>query len=270
MMMLYRQSYLPLGLMLLITLALLKLPARTALQAKLAVSGLFLPLFALTASAQDLGDKVGSSMVSGPELARQLKEMRRDNDALKLRLLEARAILIENQRLRSALQMQSASPWTFQTARVIGRDPANWWRSIRINVGLRHGISTNAPVLTADGLVGRVAELGYDHSRVVLIGDPDCGVSALIEETRDHGVIRPDSASPLDNILVDMRFLSRNSPLRAGQRVVTSGLGGVFPKQIFIGQVVDFHSVDFGLYNEARVRVAANLNALEEVWVMTP
>jgi len=269
-MMLNRQPYLPLGLMLLISLALLKLPARTALQAKLAVGSLFLPLFALTASAQELGDKAGSLMVSHTELARQLDTLRRENEALKLRLREAQGILLENQRLRTALQVRGENPRPMRLARVTGRDPANWWRSIRINLGLRDGIPTNAPVVTPEGLVGRVAEVGYDHARVVLLGDPDCGVSVLIQETRDHGVISPDSANPIDNILVEIRFLSRNSTLRAGQRVVTSGLGGIFPKDILIGQVVDFHSVDFGLYNEARVRVAAPLNALEEVWVLTP
>jgi rod shape-determining protein MreC len=65
-------------------------------------------------------------------------------------------------------------------------------------------------------------------------------------------------------------YLPRNSHLRAGQKVVTSGEGGIFPKNIVVGQLVDFRSVDYGLYNEARVKLAVRMNTLEEVWVKLP
>lgn len=264
-----RQPYIPLGFVIVFSLVMLRLPGRTAAQIKLAISGLFLPLFGLSASAGHLTGQATHALVPRAELDRQLHDLRRQNDELRLQLSQANAALAENARLRQALQFSSRVPWKLKLARVVGRDPANWWRTLRIDVGLREGVPTNAPVLTAEGLVGRVAQLGYTYSQVVLLGDPDCRVSALVEETRDHGVISPDSASPLDNILVDLSYLSRNSPLKAGQRVVTSGLGGIFPKGILIGQVVDFHSVDFGLFIQARVRVATKLNALEEVWVIT-
>jgi len=92
----------------------------------------------------------------------------------------------------------------------------------------------------------------------------------MIEETRENGVIAPSSASPLDNTLVELGFLSRNSKLAPGQRVITSGIGGLFPKGIFVGQIVDWKSVGYGLYNEARVKVQVNMNTLEEVWVRMP
>jgi len=263
-----RQPYIPLGIAVVLSLGMLKLPGRTASQLKLAINGLFLPLFGLTASAQQALRQGAQTIVPRTQLNRELENQRRENQQLRLQLTQAQAALTENQRLRNALGLANRLPWKLKLTRVVGRDPANWWRTIRIDAGLRDGIPTNAPVLTAEGLVGRVSELGYSHSQVVLLGDPDCRVSALIEESRDHGVIAPNSSSPLDNILVDMSFLSRNSPLKAGQRVVTSGLGGIFPKGIVIGQIVDFHSVDFGLYIEARVRVATKLNALEEVWVL--
>ena len=92
----------------------------------------------------------------------------------------------------------------------------------------------------------------------------------MIEETRDHGVIAPASSSALDNILVDLSFLSRNSLVIPGQRVITSDYGGIFPKGILVGKIADSRSVGFGLYMEARVAVAAKLNALEEVFVKLP
>ena len=162
--------------------------------------------------------------------------------------------------------------WNLKPARVVARDPANWWRNIKIDLGLRDGITTNAPVLTPDGLVGRVSEPGYTQSRVVLVGDPDCRVAVVLEgETRDNGIIAPTSSSPLDITIVDLGYLSRTSPLRPGQKVYTSGVeGGIFPKGNLVGTIIDFRTVDFGLYNEARVKLAVNMNALEDVFVIAP
>jgi len=102
-----------------------------------------------------------------------------------------------------------------------------------------------------------------------LVGDPNCKVSALVEnEARDTGVLGP--AGPLENDLVILRYLPRSATVKPGQTVVTSGLGGVFPKGIPVGQVVDTRPVEHGLYLEARVRLAVNPNALTEVWVLWP
>ena len=179
-------------------------------------------------------------------------------------------MLRENERLRALYGWTKVSPWKVKLARVIARDPANWWRNIHIDLGQRDGLRTDLPVLTADGLVGRVAEVGEARSRVVLVGDPNCRVAALALEGRvavDNGVISGGS-SVVDPSLVELSYLSRNSGLKPGQMIVTSGLGGVFPKGIPIGHLVDFRSIEYGLYTEARVKLAVNLNQLEEVWVM--
>jgi rod shape-determining protein MreC len=101
----------------------------------------------------------------------------------------------------------------------------------------------------------------------VLLGDPNCKVSArVLNPARDTGVI--GGSGPLDSELVDLSYLSRNSELKPGQNVVTSGLGGIFPNDIPIGKVIDSHTEEYGLYTVARVKLAANLSALEEVWVL--
>ena len=266
-----RPHLIALGVVVVVTVVLLKLPSRTASQLKLAISGLFLPLFGLSGTAQDGTEKAGNSVVPRAELIKELDRLRRENSALRARQLQADELARENARLRQYVGWGKQFPWQVKLARVIARDPANWWLTIKIDAGLRQGITTNSPVISPEGfLVGRVSDVGFEQSQAVLLGDPDCRVSVMVEETRDTGVITPASSSPLDNIIVDLSYLSRNSPLRPGLRVVTSGLGGVFPKGIVVGTIVDFRSVDFGLYNEARVKVAARLNALEEVCVILP
>jgi rod shape-determining protein MreC len=265
-----RPHYIILGVVILLTVVVLKLPSGTATQLKLAISGLFLPLFGLSDSAQRLGEKAGNALVPRSELIRQLDQLQKENQELKIRAMQAQEAERENGRLRQYFNFSKQDRWKLKLARVVAKDPANWWRTIKINLGSRDGVATNSPVLAADGLVGRVSEVGFAQSQVVLLGDPDCRVAVMIEDTRDNGVIAPSSSSPLDNTLVDLTYLSRSSPLKAGQRVLTSGLGGVFPKDILVGQIVDFRTIDYGLYNEARVKLEVKMNTLEEVWVKLP
>ena len=269
--MLNRRYFIALGVVVVMTLVLLKLPIRATNQLKLALSGFFLPLHGLFSSGGRLGDKAANAVVSKTELVRQLEKSERENQELKIRLGQADELARENARLRQYLAFPKQPGWKLKLVRVVGRDPANWWRTMRVDAGTRDGVIGNLPVLTADGLVGRVGEVSYTESQVILLGDPACRVAAMIEEPpREHGVIAPASPNPFDNTLVDLSYLSRNSKLSPGQRVITSGIGGVFPKGILIGQVVDSKSVGYGLYNEARVKVEVRMNTLEEVWIKMP
>jgi rod shape-determining protein MreC len=270
--MLKRPHYIALGVVILITIAVLKLPSRAATNLRLAVSSMFLPLFGLAGSTQDLVEKSSYAALPRGELIRQIEALQKEKQEARLRLMQADEAMRENMRLRDQFGIQRQYPWKLRLARVAARDPANWWRTIQIDLGSRDGVVTNAPVLTAEGLVGRVSEVGFAQSRVVLLGDPDCRVSVLVgdDKSREQGVIAPASSSPLDDTLVELSYLSGNSKLSAGQTVVTSGHGGVFPPGIVVGQIADFRSVSYGLYKEALVRLAVKMNRLQEVWVKMP
>jgi rod shape-determining protein MreC len=270
--MLKRPHYIALGVVILLTFGVLKLPSQAAANLKLAISSLFLPLYGLAGSTQELAIRTTYAMVPRGELIRQIDSLQRDKEETRVRLMQADEAMRENARLRDHFGIARQFPWKPLPARVSSRDPANWWKSITIDRGSRDGVRTNCAVVTADGLVGRVVEVGYTHARVVLIGDPDCRVSVMVgdERNREQGVIDPSSSSPLDSALVELSYLSRNAKLAAGQVVVTSGLGGVFPKGIVVGHIADFRSVGFGLYKEAMVRLAVKMNQLELVFVLNP
>ena len=270
--MLKRPHYIALGVVVFLTVLLLKLPARTAVNIKLAVSGFFLPLFGAAGSIDELSVKSSYAVLPRGELIRQIQQLQGEKQESQIRLMQADEALRENARLRQQLGLSGQIPWKKRVARVVGRDPANWWRTIKIDVGSRDGVVTNATVLAAEGLVGRVSQIGYAHSQVVLVGDPDCRVTVLVgdDKNREQGVIAPTSSSPLDETLVELNYLSRNSKLAAGQLVVTAGHHGIFPKGIVVGQIADFRSVGYGLYKEAYVRLAVKMNQLEEVWVLMP
>jgi rod shape-determining protein MreC len=262
-----RPYYIALGIVVLVTLVVLRLPARTTSQLKLAISGLFLPFFGLATSTEKLAQKAGDAIAPRSALLAQIDQLQTENRELKLRLAQWDVAAKENERFRKYYAWEKQAPYKHKLARVIGRDPANWWRTLRIDKGLRDGVTTNCAVFTTEGLVGRISEAGFAQSQVVMLGDPNCRVAVLVDESRDHGIIAPASSSPLDPALVDLSYLPRQSQLRAGQRIVTSGEGGIFPPGILVGYLVDFRSIGYGLYQEARVKLSVRMNALEEVFV---
>ncbi|HXP61434.1 MAG TPA: rod shape-determining protein MreC [Dongiaceae bacterium] len=264
-----RPTYIVVSLVVLLTLIVLNLPSHTKGRLKLGIGSLFLPLLGLAGSSQHFtGAMVDRVAPPRGELLRQNEAMSREIQGLRFEKLEASALSRENARLRQLLGWQAQQPRKHKLASVVLRDPSNWWRSIQIDLGSRDGIGANQAVVSPEGaLVGRTSFVGLTRSQVVLLGDPNCHVAALVEnESRDNGVI--GASGPMDSGFVELGYLSRNADLKPGQLVKTSGLGGIFPKDILIGQIVDTQPIEYGFGTVARVKLAVNLDALEEVWVV--
>jgi rod shape-determining protein MreC len=264
-----RKHYFALAAVTLVAVLVLSLPRYAVSRLKLAVGSWFLPMFGLASAAEQLPADLADSVLPRRELLAEIDRLRKENAQLDSQLLQASAIERENDRLRTSLGWQRQIPWKLKLANVVTRDPANWWRSVEIDLGSRDGLRNELPVLTSDGLVGRVASVGFTHSQVVLVGDPNCRVSVMVENSaHDMGVLT--ASGPLDNSLVQLGYLASSANLKSGQNVVTSGLGGVFPQGIPVGRIVDAQPVEYGLSIEARVKLNANLGSLEQVWVLFP
>jgi rod shape-determining protein MreC len=210
-----------------------------------------------------LGDLI-PVVQSRRQLAKQNDQLRSDNDVLRQ---QSRAIVetgLENQRLRQLLAMKERLPHKTVAARVIGRDASNWWKSIQIDRGSDDGLRDNLAVLNADGLVGKTISVTRGEARVLLITDPNCKASAVIQETRDTGVV---AGSGSDCV---MTYVSREAKIKPKQVVITSGLGGVFPKGILIGTVTGTEmNQQTGMYQDIQIKPSVDFNKLEEVIVIT-
>jgi rod shape-determining protein MreC len=262
-----QKNYLALGAVVFVAVVLLSLPTRATARLKLAVGSWFLPLFGLASAAQQLPADLADSVLPRRELLKQIDTLRRENQQFKEQQIQTVAIARENEQLRALFNWQKQAAWKLKLANVVMRDPANWWRTVQIDLGSRDGIQTNLPVLTADGLIGRVSSVSLVSSQVTLIGDPNCRVSVLVENvSHDMGVLT--ASGPLDTSLVQLSYLASSANLKPGQNVLTSGLGGIFPRGIPVGKVVDAQAIEFGLATEARVKLNASLGALEQVWVL--
>ena len=178
----------------------------------------------------------------------------------KTRLME---LTMENARLRQLLGFKAKTPLPAVPAQVVGRDPTNWFKSVLINKGKKDGVAPRAAVVTHAGLVGRVIELGERAAKVLLVTDQASRVAVLIQRTRAEGIVAGDGRESLR-----VEYLSRLADVRVGDVVISSGLGGVFPKGLKVGEVIAVEKKDYGLFQTVRVAPGADLSRLEEVLVL--
>ena len=119
----------------LLVVIVLTLPGKTTSQIKLAISSLFLPFFGLASSVEHAAERAGNQLLPRRALLRQRDQLRQENQQLHFQLLQTEGAQQENAKYRQLLGFQKQSPWKLKAARVIGRDPANWWRTIKIDFG---------------------------------------------------------------------------------------------------------------------------------------
>ena len=269
----YKSQQTAVGAVLLTVFLLLVMPESARARLKSAIGALFLPVIGISTTGQVALESLGQLGASGSESSPTNQALGQAPDVLpSLADLQIENALLREEinQFRDANDLERRIPWESKLVRVVGRDPFNWWRRIKINLGSNKGIRFNQPVISAKGnLVGRVSEIGPLTSWVVLAGDPNCRFSALIKESRSQGGIVSPLQYSSDPRVVELTYLPNDVELRPGQAVVTSGLGGGFPKEIPVGLVVDSWISKDGLYMEARVKLHANLNQLEIVRVLT-
>jgi len=269
----YKSQQTAVGAVLLTVFLLLVMPESARARLKSAIGALFLPVIGISTTGQVALESLGQLGASGSESSPTNQALGQAPDvppSLADLHVENALLREEINQFRDANDWERRIPWESKLVRVVGRDPYNWWRRIKINLGSNKGIRFNQPVISAKGnLVGRVSEVGPLTSWVVLAGDPNCRFSALIKESRSQGGIVSPRQYNSDPRVVELTYLPNDVELRPGQAVVTSGLGGGFPKEIPVGLVVDSWISKDGLYTEARVKLHANLNQLETVRVLT-
>jgi rod shape-determining protein MreC len=160
-------------------------------------------------------------------LREEIKWLRQENH----RYLEA---YLQYQRLQRLLNFREQTPFNVIAAEVIGRNSHSWTEIIYLNRGTRDNVAKGFPVVTHDGLVGQVIHAAPTISQVMLLTDFRSGVDALVQRTRASGVVAGRGRNA-----AELKFLPVGADLQPGDRLVSSGMGGVFPKGLVIGEVLD-------------------------------
>jgi rod shape-determining protein MreC len=190
--------------------------------------------------------------------------LQREMATLRRRLDQLQEQALETQRLERLLAMRQTSKTEFLTARVVGKDATNWFKSLVLDRGSLEGVRRNQPVLAPDGLVGRVVEVTPISARVQLVTDPVNAVGGLIQRTRVTGIVSGNLGAG-----ARVRYLPLMANVVVGDEVVTSGMGGVFPKGISIGRITAVERRSGALFQEATLQPAVDLSRLEEVLILT-
>ena len=184
----------------------------------------------------------------------------------------------ENDALRRSLAFRAGNRQRLVAAEVVGRgDISGWWQKLRLDKGLADGVTTNRPVITAEGLVGRTLSVSDHTAEVLLVSDPTCRVACKFSRTGAFGVGQGGGVSltgrPRLEMLcaplpVEVQFVDRRADILAGDEVVTSGLGGVFPEGLAVGRVVSRATDKSGLFQRAQLVPSADLARLRYVFVI--
>ncbi len=199
-----------------------------------------------------------------------LRHVREDNKRLqgqaatmerRIQQLEEQAL--ETQRLQRLLALRESAGVDSLAARVVGKDATNWFKTILVDRGSLAGVKRNMPVVSPDGLVGRVLEVTPTTAKVQLVTDPMSAVGGLIQRTRVTGIVSGGLA-----VGARVRYLPLLADVTVGDELITSGMGGVFPKGIPIGRITAVERKSGALFQEAALQPAADLSRLEHVLIL--
>jgi rod shape-determining protein MreC len=196
----------------------------------------------------------------------------------------------ENVRLREMLGFQAASQYELLPCRVVSREPNSWWTSVQVNVGDKnnnelykkfHGkysLTSDQPVVSPRGVVGKTGVVSHDVTDVILMVDRNCAISATIENPtdparHDHGIVQGEGNFEEGKPRVQVTYLPKDSEVGVGQFIVTSGLGPYFPAGLRLGTIVEVPPLNntfptFGLYRQAIIEPTADLNQLDELFIV--
>ncbi|MGQ9709698.1 MAG: rod shape-determining protein MreC [Anaerolineae bacterium] len=234
---------------------------------------------AATALVRGIGD-LSQTVRAVRDLRARVAELEEQVNALTIENVRLREYEAEAVQLRGLLGFVEANPtWAFLGADVVGRsacintpcgdvvgqEPNPYLRYITINVGQADGVAVGMPVVTGGAvLVGRVAETGLHTSKVRLVTDTGHSVAAILQQSRATGLLVGQADGSLR-----MVYIPQEDTVQVGDVVLTSGLGGGFPRGLVLGQVIQVIKQDFALFQEAVVNPAVDYRRVELTLVVT-
>lgn len=201
-------------------------------------------------------------------LAEENQTLRANIDELRQNELTITEIMAENIRLRAMLEYKKGTPqFDFITAAVIARDPGMWTNIMMINRGSNDGLTRDMPVVTPQGLVGNIVQVSASTAKIQLLLDPRSAVGSLVQrpESRVAAVVEGNGISPMAPRMVN---LARDADIIRGDKIITSGFGGIYPKGLLVGEVMDIVNDEGGLLKYAVLKPVVDFDRLEEVMVI--
>ena len=219
-------------------------------------------------------NKTSQSLKEGADTVRGFGGLAEKNSRLSEEVIYLQARLVqlenleqENRHLQDQLDFFNRQQHSFIPCQVTARTISGWWQSVRLDKGRTQGVEASRAVISPDGLVGRTDEVSSHTAEVLLLSDPACKVSARVNRTGSFGLVTGRGLNAQGYPVARMQFIHKDSPVQAGDTVVTSGLGGVFPKDILIGYIESVGMEETGLYQYADIIPKAVTELMDVVFV---
>lgn len=216
-----------------------------------ALSTIFFPAQYIIASIDDYYGKSSEN-----------EKLKRENAELRVELYRAKEGLKELSRLHELVRFEDTWDYPIVTARVVGRNPGRFLTTFVINRGKHHGLKEEMPVFSMRGLVGKISKVEWKHATVQLLVDPNLKLSVMEKRTRAVGILEFVNGRNLS------AMIPTNAGVKMGDTLITSGLGGIYPKGIEVGVVNDIHKSDLEVMRNMEVLPFQEFSLLEEVFVM--
>jgi rod shape-determining protein MreC len=199
-----------------------------------------------------------------------LLTVREEKERLWQELQECRATAYANRgavalnaRLRKLLDFKQSSGQPTITARIIGKDPSLWFRSVIIDRGLSDGVDKGMPVVTGEGIVGQVYASSTDYSKVLLAIAPSSAIDVLLQGSRVRGILKGTGKN-----VYNLEYILKKIEVSEGDRVVTAGYGGMFPTGLPVGMVSKVTRKRRGMFLKIEVVPAVDFKTLENLLVI--
>jgi rod shape-determining protein MreC len=217
---------------------------------------------------------IGSSGVGLFQHIANLRSAAAENEQLRARVAElenemreARSARDENRRLETLLNLREANEYQIVPARVIARDPSAWFGTLTVNRGSRAGIETGMPVVTPEGIVGRVITVSPWTSQVMLITHERAGAGAVVGQLGASNALGAIKGLGRNNLL-EMNYVSGLEEVSEGDYVTTTGQDRIYPPGLNVGQVVSVERGTATVTHKILIRPGANLDSLQTVAVL--
>ncbi len=183
---------------------------------------------------------------------------------LQTQVIQLQQQLKDTEVLAALVDFSQSNPESiYKAASVIGRDPSPFLHYIIINVGSNDGVKRGMPVVTNQGLVGRIDAVVADAARVQLVSDPSSAVNVRLQNADTDALLMGSVTGDLD-----LGMISQDINVQEGDVILTSGLGGAYPADLLVGQLINLRKLDYELFQKASVQSAVDFSRLEIVLVI--
>jgi len=201
-------------------------------------------------------------LVSVAEENARLREKAQQTAALQHRNEE---LMQTNERLSKLLSLHRDLRQPGVAAQVVGKDPSPWFQTVLVDKGRQDGVDIGYPVINPEGIVGLVVEAGGNSAKVMLITDPNSAVDAVLQKSRARAIIKGGTSG-----YCVLHYVLRKHTVEIGDSVISSGMDGVFPKGLPIGQVLEIINNESGIFQDVSVMPYVDFERLEEVLIVPP